>query len=227
MSVDEPNAAMYGTGIYTSWTEDNTSIYSEYCEYTAIPDASFEAFLSTITLEDGVTLVDDIPNDGQVPTVNAEQVTRLRLRGYRPKLTNVTGIDAFVNLVLLDLVGHDVTSIDVSKNTELEQIWLNFNEIRVVDFSNNMKLRTTDLQSIRELETLIYPETTDITYIDVRDSKLTEFDLTQHPKLRTLLASGAPLLQKVEARGTTATRINLTACNSLSCVAVDNVQSSN
>ena len=192
-----------------------------FAQYTAIPDASFEAYLGTIMLPDGMTPVDDIPNDGQVPTANAAQVTTINMRNRTPKVTNLSGIEVFVALTSLDLAGNDLETIDLSNNTELKDLWLTFNDrLATVDISNNRKLENLDIQS-RALETLIFAEDGNeaLNFLDVRESKLTEIDLSLMPNLNILNIAGSTVLTHVKARGTTAARVYMTGCTGLNlCV---------
>ncbi len=198
--------------------------YLSFAQYTAIPDNNFEAFLSTITLPDGVTPVDDIPGDNQVPTANAAQVTVLKLRNYGPTVTDLTGIEAFTALEQLDMIFHNLSSLDVSQNTELKNIWLNTNDrLTTLDFTNNTKLTSADLQSVDDLASLTFAETTLISFLDIRGTKLTEFDFTPHPNMSFFNAEGATLLETLNTKGTSATTVRTTGCTSLTCISVDNV----
>ncbi len=216
--VDVPAAIGNFTNI------DAQTLYSENCEYTYIPDDSFEAYFSTITLSDGITPVDDIPDDNYVPTANIVELTALSLRGHSPAITDLTGIKSFTALKTLDLFLHNLSSLDVSQNRELQNVWLNSNAgISSLDFTNNTKLKTVDLQGVWDLEELLFSDSTVVTFLDVRATKLTAIDLTVHPNLSNFNAEGASLLTEINTIGITPGTINAINCSSLECILVDDV----
>ena len=99
-------------------------------QYTQIPDANFEAALSSY---------DDIPNDGQILTANIVGVTELLLENSN--ISDVTGIEDFVALTSLNLSNNNITSIDISKNILLENLQIsNCSALETIVFGDNKEL---------------------------------------------------------------------------------------
>ncbi|MEC3905531.1 T9SS type A sorting domain-containing protein [Tamlana sp. 2201CG12-4] len=191
--------------------------YLGFAQETYVPDDNFEAFLESQGWGNGIA------NDDYVTTASIENVTTLNLRWHSPQITDLTGIEDFKALTSLDVLGQNLQTIDVSRNTELTNLWLSFNDrISSVDVSTNTKLQFLDIQS-RGLSELIFSAPTVITYLDIRESQLTSFDLTEHPNMNNLNASGSSALTTIEAMGVAPSAVNITNCTNLQCVAVDNV----
>ena len=203
----------------TNWANiDAGTTFNEHCFETYVPDDSFEAFLEANGMGNGLA------NDDYVTTANISAVTTVNLRSHSPTVTDLTGIQDFIAVKNLDVLGHNLSSLDVSQNIDLRNVWLNFNSnLASLDFSANPELRGVDLQGANGLTELIFPSTTLVTFLDVRSSKLTHIDLSIHPNMNTLNVSGATLLETLEAKGTSAATINTTGCSSLTCISVDSV----
>src|SRR5690606_22614685 len=55
-------------------------------------------------------------------------------------ISDLTGIEAFVNITDLQAPNNNLTSLDVSSNTMLEHLYLFNNQINTIDLSNNAML---------------------------------------------------------------------------------------
>ncbi|MBC8754666.1 matrixin family metalloprotease [Kordia sp. YSTF-M3] len=175
ITVDD---AAYST---TNWTSvDATTSFSEeeYCSYTTIPDANFEAALEALGY-------DDISSDGQVPTVLIEVITNLNLSNR--SIADLTGIEDFTALQKLNASDNNLTSVDLTNNTNLEEL----------NISDNVNLTSLDVSSCVLLErinaednafsTLDLSANTQLDALFVTDNDaLTEIDLTTNSLLRVL-----------------------------------------
>ena len=131
-----------------------------FSQYTAIPDTNFENALSSY---------DDIANDGQVPTANINTITELFI--YNENIDDLTGIQDFAALTLLDCNDNNLTSLDISNNTALTKLYCNFNSLTSLDISNNLLL----------------------TYLDFSNNGITNIDVSNHNLLTELICSNNSL----------------------------------
>jgi uncharacterized repeat protein (TIGR01451 family) len=100
-----------------------------------IPDANFLARLITI----GV----DTNSSGNIQFSEAEAVTNLSLN--QANISDLTGIEAFVNLVTLNFSINNVNgNLDFSANTSLETIVCFSNQISTVNLTNNTSLKVLE-----------------------------------------------------------------------------------
>ncbi len=166
----------------TNWSGniDSGTSFTEtgYCEYTAIPDANFEAALAAQNY-------DDISGDGQVPTALIEGVTNLSVDNEG--ITDLTGIEDFTALQKLNASTNNLTSVDLTNNANLEEL----------NISDNANLTSLDVSSCVLLErvkaednafsTLDLSANTQLDALFVTDNDaLTEIDLSTNSLLRVL-----------------------------------------
>ncbi|TCI93611.1 hypothetical protein [Tenacibaculum sp. M341] len=225
--------ATYST---TNWTDidDTVGFTDNYCRYTAIPDANFEAALESLGY-------DDISNDGQVPTILIEEITTLNVTNL--SITDFTGIEDFVGLTSLDVGNNSaisidltnltlleylrldamsLTSIDLSKNTALVDLRLSYNTgISTLDLSNNTLLETAHIGN-NSLTTIDLSKNVLLYELRMSGNDLTTLDLSSNTALKELNLSGNKLtyLNLKSANNTTIENIHLRG-NLLSCVLVD------
>jgi Leucine-rich repeat (LRR) protein len=95
-----------------------------------------DAFLNAL-IEEGV----DTNGDGIISLAEAEAVISLDV--YRENISDLTGIELFVNLEALFCSRNQLTSLNVSNNTALTRLWCGWNQLTSLDVSNNTAL--TDL----------------------------------------------------------------------------------
>jgi hypothetical protein len=95
---------------------------------TLIPDVNFENKL----IDDGY---DTNGQNGNILNSDAEVVTNLLIQDFN--ISDLTGIEAFTNLIVLRCSANQLTSLDLSTNTAL----------RTLDCSNN-QLTSLDLRNI-------------------------------------------------------------------------------
>ncbi|WP_324720406.1 hypothetical protein [Salinimicrobium sp. HB62] len=121
--------------------------FSEDCgDFVKIPDTNFEQALIDLGIDsDGVVntsvLREDVKNITslnlnfpELPNGNTNSFADARLT-IAEKITNLTGIEAFGNLTNLQVGFGLLTDIDLSKNTQLEELFLNDNQLNSVDIS--------------------------------------------------------------------------------------------
>ena len=111
--------------------------------YVSIPDAHFEAEL----IEQGIDS-DGVINQKILKT-DAEKVTRLdlNLSSHFGEISDLTGIEEFVNITFLSAVGQEIQEIDLSSNTALDTLLLSGNSLEKLDIRKNPNLILLDAQS--------------------------------------------------------------------------------
>jgi len=100
-----------------------------FAQYTAIPDTNFENALSAY---------DDFPNDGQVPTANISVLTSLNVSSQN--ISDLTGIQDFTALKVLNCKTNNLTSLNITSNLNLQKLYCNANQLSALNTSNNTLL---------------------------------------------------------------------------------------
>jgi len=98
---------------------------------TAIPDPAFEFFLEMEGFGDG------IPNNGLVLTANINTIIELDIWGE--DISDLTGIEDFTALEILDCSDNFLTSIDVSNNFNLWELDCGINQITSIIANPNIE----------------------------------------------------------------------------------------
>ena len=172
--------ATYSTANWTNIDAQTQFTETDYCRYTAIPDANFESALDDLGY-------DDISGDGQVPTTLIESVTSLSI--FSKSIADLTGIEAFTALTLLNCNDNSLTSLDVSNNVNLEQLLVSTNSLTAIDLSNLTKLnrlqaRFNNLSSIDLSNNILLDD------LNIEgNANLTSLNLSQNTLLYTIDAS--------------------------------------
>ncbi|QTE21612.1 leucine-rich repeat domain-containing protein [Polaribacter cellanae] len=169
----------------SNWGKDTTSRFSEECNpQTYIADTNFENYLEFKGLGNGEN------NDNSVDTDKIKNVTTLDISDEN--ITDLTGIEAFVNLVTLDASSNSITKIDVSKNVKLEVLNIAQNPTKAIDVSKNTKLTNLNVSG-NQLTTLNVTQNTALTVLDAKLNKLTTIDLSKNIALKELNISSNKL----------------------------------
>lgn len=163
---------------------------------TLIPDANFEQFL----VDQGI---DNNGLTGDILNADAAAVTDLNVT--RNDITDFTGLEAFVNVVTLNLGQSLVasyplstltlleelnfarntalTTLDLSQNLELRELIFNNDTapplLTTLDLSNNTKLENLNVRTVRSITSLTLPVTDTLTDIYVANLSVPIIDLSQ------------------------------------------------
>jgi len=170
----EVDNATYST---SNWTNiDSQTTFSEDCAYAPycivdIPDANFKAYLV------GNTAI-NTNGDTEIQCDEAEAFTGSMFPIFQG-ITDMTGIEAFVNMTNLYCGFNQITTLDVSSNTQLEMLYCQNNEITNLDitgltsltylFCSDNQLATLDLSTNTVLESLLC-YTNELTSLDVSNN---------------------------------------------------------
>jgi len=166
--------------------------YLVFGQTTAIPDPNFEAQLVALGYDsNGV--------NGNILNSDAALVTSIVTN--RNDITNFDGLQAFRNVVTLNLGQNQFTTLPLNNLTALEELVFDLNQVLAsLDVSNNRNLRVLDIRSIatvnttsitdldlsantqleyihifnfQDLDNIIFPRTKTLTYLTV----FSNFDL--------------------------------------------------
>ena len=126
---------------------------------------------------------DDALSDGEIGAVQSISVTN-------PSTTSLKGIEYFTNLESLRARGLNLTTLDLSKNTELTFIDCSHTKLTTLDTSHNKELRTLTCNSIPTLTSLNVSGNTDLRFLYCKQNALTDLNLTNNLKLEKLECGG-------------------------------------
>ena len=128
---------------------------------TAIPDANFEQALIDLGYDDVI--------DGSVLTANISGVTYLNV-GYKG-ISDLTGIEYFINLRHLFCNNNQLTNLDISQNTLLQSFFCHHNLLTQIDVSNCPLLDCFDCRD-NQLEVLDVSNNSDLVCFDCSNNQL-------------------------------------------------------
>ena len=196
---------------------------SLFSQNVDIPDANFLYAL----IEVGV----DTNEDSLISYAEAEEIPILDIR--QKGITDMTGIEAFVNLNELDCGNihwpagpntNKVSSLDVSNNSVLTQLRCSKNNISSLNVSGCTAL-TTLLCDYNELSSLDISACNSLLYLDCSRNQLTSLDVSNHGTLTQLCcfknqisnlnASGSKALKKLYCQYNDINNLDISACDSL------------
>ena len=117
------------------WTENGTiTVISANEPKTYVPDDNFENYIETYFGGNGIA------NDDSVFTNNIIAETHVNVNWKN--ISDLTGIEDFTALTNLSCVSNQITSLDLSANTNLVSLTCQINQITSLDLSGNTNLVT-------------------------------------------------------------------------------------
>lgn len=164
----------------TNWSDkkDAATIYSVDCiplsAYTLIPDTNFEKRLFSLGIESGVI-------DGKVLTSKLISVTYLNLSDAL--ISDLSGIQAFTALKILDCGRNNLMNIDISQNKALETLICNNNQLSNIDVSKNQALIALSC-SYNQLTNLDVSQNQALSTLDFNANKLINIDISKNTTLK-------------------------------------------
>jgi hypothetical protein len=153
----------------------------------------------------------DINGDEKISHAEAEAVTTLNLEAEG--ISDLTGIEAFLNLETFDCSGNQLSTLDVSyntalsllkcsdnslifleglNNTSLTELWCDFNELTYLEVSGNASLSHLNCSG-NKLTTLYVSDNTALTGLWCNSNELTSLDVSKNTVLNALICSGNSL----------------------------------
>lgn len=177
---------------------------------TKIPDPVFKKYI-----EDNLSRYDQ-DKDGILSEAEAADIDKLDLDNWEednPKIESLQGIEYFKGLRTLNCGWNKITTIDLSKNTKLINLYCGNNNLSVLDLSNNTQLmevncsnanlkkldisKNASLKNLychnNQLETLSFCKGVQITDLYCHNNQLTTLDLSNTSRLDILNCSNNQL----------------------------------
>jgi len=223
---------------------NNWSIYDDALDCSAqpffnIPDPNFEQALIDDNIDsDGII-------NGQMLESDALGITFLDVNSEN--ISDLTGIEFFLDLETLNATNNNLSTIDLSANLALDGLLLGINNLTSIDLSNNTNLVSLVLAQ-NQISSIDLSVNTALTQVFIQNNTLTEFnanslpnlaqlnvsqndltllDLSLNTNLTQLLASGNNLISLNLQNGTNTTiasnDFDVTLNENLTCIQVDDV----
>jgi len=167
--------------------------YSPSACTVTIPDANFKAYLV------GNTAINTNGNT-EIECSEAANFTG-QIDCSFSFISDLTGIEAFTAIVYLDCSNNQLTSLDVTNNTALINLYGGFNQITSLDLSAN----------------------TALAYFSFHANQLTSLDVTSTTTLSQLSVQGNQLTSLVIGMNNISNNLNATNNPNLTCIQVDDV----
>lgn len=163
-----------------NWTQIDPQMYfSENCgggAYTEIPDPYFEQALIDLELDDVL--------DGQVLTASVDTVTVLNVDNKN--ISDLAGIEAFINLSILKCGFNQLTNLDLLNNPMLTHLYAYANRLTDINIQNLSKLTILDV-SDNLFNQLDLSNSLKIKEFYCINSGLTSLNLSNCPELQTIV----------------------------------------
>ncbi|AOW18317.1 hypothetical protein LPB03_13030 [Polaribacter vadi] len=151
--------------------------------YTQIPDINFEKRLIALGYDsEGI-------EDGRALTSDLEVVTQFAGTGLG--ILDFTGLEAFRDLEVLNIYNNLITSIDLSNNLKLKELYISNQTVTEgqvltsLDVSNNVLLEKLEATN-NQLTVLDISNNPLLTVVDVSENELTSLDVSNQPNLLEL-----------------------------------------
>ena len=173
----------------------------------------------------------DTNGDSIISYREAEEVTFLNLSNYfGPDITDLTGIEAFINLEILVCRCNKVADLDLSKNTVLQEVYAYDNDLKNIDVSGCKDLTLLHvgcdgLCHKNRLTKLDISNNQKLRILDCRNNLLTKIDVSNNHYLESLYCplnqiteldlSNNIHLNQLEAWSNQLTSLDVSNCESL------------
>ena len=170
------------------------AITEMFAQSTYVPDDKFEGALIALGY-------DTMPLDNYVPTANIRNVTNLDISSYF--IDDLTGIEDFTGLQVLECRNNKLVNVDLSNNVNLTDVSFENNLITYLDVS----------------------DLTNLSYLNVKNNKLRSIDVSKNTNLTDVFISDNPLMKFANLKNgnnSNFTTYRSTNTPNLSCVEVDN-----
>ena len=155
-----------------------TDIYGPvYISDLTFPDETFQNYVKQF----------DTNNNGTLSPDERYAVTEIKVSGgYNgEKITNLKGIEFFPNLLYLDCSENQLSSLNVSYNTELMMLLCYQNELNSLDVTRNPALITLNCNH-NNLTSLDVSQNTALTNLKCSENQLTSLNVSKNDNLETL-----------------------------------------
>ena len=175
---------------------------------TNFPDANFRSYVSADC---------DTDKDGVLSEAEIKNATRIYCSNR--KIGNLAGIEFFSYVQELYCNGNNLTTLDVSRNTNLVSLACGNNNITTLDLSRNTALTDLDCDN-SNLTALDVSNNKALETLNCSYTNLTTLDVSEHKALKTLWCSDNNQLTTLDASGCTTLEVLRCHCNNLTALDV-------
>ncbi|MFD1614779.1 T9SS type A sorting domain-containing protein [Gelatiniphilus marinus] len=185
-----------------------------FAQLTSIPDSRFEQALIDLGY-------DEVPINGWVFTGEINSISNLDVSNKN--ILDLTGIEDFEALTVLNCNNNLLTSLDVSENTALESLTFANNDITNIDLSQNVFLGALQCSN-NQIRSLSLNANTGLNSLYCEGNQLESLDVSQNITLRNLKCDNNQLTSLNVENGNNTNFLLFNATNNpdLYCIEVDN-----
>ena len=184
-----------------------------------IPDPNFKTALLT---HDPVI---DTNSDGEIQVSEAEVITYSINVGNK-SISDMTGIEAFVNLKDLNCQENLITHLNITNLTQLERLNAWNNQFESLDLSTNTMLTYVELND-NNLTSLDVSQNTQLSYLSISYNQLTEIDLSTLTQL-TIFSNVSNNLVSIDlSNSPLLTFLGIQFCSTLRLINIQNGNNEN
>ena len=176
-----------------SCSKDNDDQILPTDAFVEIPDVNFEKKLISLGIDS-----DQIVNN-LILKSDAEAVEKLAIEGQ--EITDLTGIESFVNLKRLFAAGNVINAVNLSNNVLLDSVDLSGNNLITIDFQSNTKLVYVALYGNQLLTASGFSNADNLDNLSLSFNYLTEFSV-ENPSLTKLQIDNNDLISFDAEMGT-------------------------
>ena len=185
-----------------------TICFSLQSQVINFPDVNFKTKLLSSNTSNAIAVDNnnnnikiDANNDGEIEVNEALQVSKLfyvsNSNGETPSkstnsiiypITDLTGISFFSNLKYLNVNSNNLTTLDLSNNVLLEELYCINNQLNALNLTNlnNLSVLNISENSLNSLNTVLY---SNLVYLNCSNNNFTSLSLSNNLNLVTLRCS--------------------------------------
>jgi len=186
-----------------------------------IPDANFKAYLL------GNSQI-NINNDNQIQVSEATAFTGT-IDIYNKNVADLTGIQSFINITVLQCPVNNLTSLDITKNTKLTGVYCGNNQLTSIEISKNTELINLYIEN-NKISNLDVSKITALRAISCGGNQLTSLDISKNINFSWLYCPRNPFLTNLNLKNGNNTVLNsiyVPENPNLTCIQVDDVNYAN
>jgi len=204
-----------GGGSIGNWDQASFSTTGTPC-IVNIPDANFKAALV------GNPMI-NTNGDTEIQCYEAAAYAGY-LSVYGQGIADLTGIEAFVNMTNFDAGSNDLTAVDLSQNTKLIMLYLDWNQLTSLDVSALADLEYLYCQNNFVLSTLDVSQNSSLQNLDCNFNQIETLNVSNNGSLTNLQCQNNALTHLNVKNGNNISLFIMATENpDLNCIEVDDV----
>ncbi|WP_055442547.1 DUF7619 domain-containing protein [Lacinutrix himadriensis] len=150
-----------------------------------IPDTNFKT-----TLVNHTNPVIDANNDNEIQY--SEAFFAEKINANYNDISDLTGVQAFVNLEELTVSGNNLSVLDVSQNILLEKLFASNNQLSSIDLTQNIELFELNISG-NAFPNIDITQNSNITFLNCNYNQLTAIDISNNENIEELRIDGNEL----------------------------------